>query len=177
MFRGFRHPVKRPVQTAAEVDLRKARWWLQKGQFAKAGLILAQLARQAEGSERLRLAAELHSRAAHCLVEGSVEATGLSESQAALRVFSNMGDTERCQRFLENILRKLQAHHMPGAVGALQTEFGGAPAAREPAAGPLRLPTACPQCGAPVRGDEVEWIDLASAVCTFCGAVIETREN
>jgi hypothetical protein len=38
----------------------------------------------------------------------------------------------------------------------------------------LRLPADCPRCGAPVRSDEVEWIDVGSIVCSYCGGVILT---
>jgi hypothetical protein len=153
------------------------RWLIQKSKFVQAGTILSQLARQSEAMERPRLAGDLHARAAHCLVEGDAEPTGLVEAQAALRVFNNTGNLPRFQRFLDHILRKMQAHHMTIAVGALHAEFGVSQIAQPAASGPLRLPAACSQCGAPVRGDEVEWIDSSSAECTFCGAIIQTREN
>lgn len=35
-----------------------------------------------------------------------------------------------------------------------------------------RLPADCPRCGAPVRSDEVEWIDDTSVECAYCGGVI-----
>jgi len=31
------------------------------------------------------------------------------------------------------------------------------------------LPTQCPACGAPLRSDEVMWIDRNTAECLFCG--------
>ncbi len=32
------------------------------------------------------------------------------------------------------------------------------------------LPTVCPKCGAPVRGQEVKWTGPQSADCSYCGA-------
>lgn len=32
------------------------------------------------------------------------------------------------------------------------------------------LPSTCPKCGAPVRGNEVRWTGSQSAECSFCGA-------
>jgi hypothetical protein len=176
VFRGYRRP-NRPVPTENEVAFRKVRWLIQKGKFAQAGTALSQLARQAETLERPRLAGELHTRAAHCFIEGGAEPGGLVEAQAALRVLNNTGNLVRFQSFLANILRKMQAHQMQHAVGMLHAEFGTAQIGQPAAAGPLRLPNTCPQCSAPVRGDEVEWIDSSSAECSFCGAVIRTREN
>ena len=34
------------------------------------------------------------------------------------------------------------------------------------------LPTHCPGCGAPVRPDEVEWLDDITAECAFCGSPV-----
>jgi hypothetical protein len=34
------------------------------------------------------------------------------------------------------------------------------------------LPTHCPQCGASLRSDEVEWIDEQTAECTYCGSPV-----
>ncbi len=34
------------------------------------------------------------------------------------------------------------------------------------------LPTRCPGCGAPIRPDEVEWIDELTASCAYCGTSV-----
>ena len=34
------------------------------------------------------------------------------------------------------------------------------------------LPTHCPQCGAALRADEVEWIDNVTAECGYCGSPV-----
>jgi hypothetical protein len=39
---------------------------------------------------------------------------------------------------------------------------------------PPRLPANCPNCGAAVRPNEVEWLDPATAECPYCGSVIQT---
>jgi hypothetical protein len=36
------------------------------------------------------------------------------------------------------------------------------------------LPPTCPQCGGPLRADEVDWIDSASAECPYCGSGVRT---
>jgi hypothetical protein len=176
-FRAFRRPVQR--LTPFEVALTQARRQIRVGHYARAAMILADLAREAEALERPKVAAELHCRAAHCFIDGGAEPSGLSEAQAALRVFTNLGLHERYQRFMGNILRKMQAHGMNSAIGTLRTEFGGV-AAPLPTVTPLhnlRLPPVCPQCGAPVKSDEVEWIDATSVECNYCGAVVAGKEN
>ena len=39
------------------------------------------------------------------------------------------------------------------------------------------LPSSCPKCGAPIRGDEVKWTGAQSADCSYCGANLSIREN
>ena len=35
-----------------------------------------------------------------------------------------------------------------------------------------RLPAQCPSCTAPLRSDEVEWVDDDRAMCTYCGSTV-----
>ena len=177
-FSRFRRSL--PRLTMIEQALVQARRQIRAGHYARAGIILAALAREAEALERPKIAAELHCRAAHCFVDGGAEPSGLSEARAALRVFRNLGLMERYARFLTNILRKLQAHGMLSGVGMLRTEFDGVDVPQLVQATPvrnLRLPEACSQCGAPLRSDEVEWIDAHSIECNYCGAVVQGKEN
>ncbi len=37
------------------------------------------------------------------------------------------------------------------------------------------LPSSCPKCGAPIRGDEVKWTGPQSADCVYCGANLPMR--
>jgi hypothetical protein len=36
-----------------------------------------------------------------------------------------------------------------------------------------KLPPECPNCGGSVHPDELEWTDSHSAVCDYCGSVIQ----
>ena len=35
-----------------------------------------------------------------------------------------------------------------------------------------RLPAQCPSCTAPLRSDEVEWVEDDRATCTYCGSIV-----
>ena len=35
-----------------------------------------------------------------------------------------------------------------------------------------RLPAQCPSCYAPLRSDEVEWVEDDRATCTYCGSIV-----
>jgi hypothetical protein len=178
VFRQFR---RRPLLSPAERSLQRVQRLILVGRFGQAAALLAGLANQVETAGRPRAAAELHARAAHCYVEGGIASAALAEASSALLSFKGAGMSGRFTRFDANITRKMQAHGMQAGVEALRAQFGAEEIEFKPelqAAAPGRrliLPAACPQCGAPVRGDEVEWIDEHSVECAYCGAVIEAQ--
>jgi hypothetical protein len=51
--------------------------------------------------------------------------------------------------------------------------------ASAPQAGKARpaLPTHCPQCGAAVRANDVDWIDDQTAECAYCGSPIRQEKT
>jgi len=60
------------------------------------------------------------------------------------------------------------------------------PAPAVPAVGPAvaspehrleRLPTTCPNCGGPIRGNEVKWTGPQSADCPFCGVNLPMKKE
>jgi len=36
------------------------------------------------------------------------------------------------------------------------------------------LPAKCSACGAPIRPDDVTWLDPQTAECPYCGSVLKT---
>ena len=39
------------------------------------------------------------------------------------------------------------------------------------------LPSICPRCGGPVRGQEVKWTGLRSVNCAYCGANLPLKKD
>ena len=39
------------------------------------------------------------------------------------------------------------------------------------------LPATCPQCGGPIRSDEVKWTGKQSAVCPYCGSDLPMKKS
>ena len=46
---------------------------------------------------------------------------------------------------------------------------------KRPSSPQAALPTLCPACSAPLRSDEVEWIDAQSAACAYCGSRVRAE--
>ena len=159
--------------------LAQANQMLANGQTHDAANALAQVAGQMEQLNHPRRAANVHAQAAHAYADSRDEANALSHAQAALNLFLQFGMLRRASGFYANIVKKLRANGMNSAAETLMREFDGkAKAQGAPDAGARprgRLPGKCPGCGAPVRSDEVDWIDRQSAECAYCGSVIQTE--
>ncbi|MGD0003140.1 MAG: hypothetical protein ABSE06_02795 [Anaerolineaceae bacterium] len=168
-----------PVQMQV---LSEANRLLAAGHPGEAAQLFANLAQQMEGSNHPRRAANLHAQAAHAYADNQDATDALTHARRALTLFLQYQMVERTPRFYANIERKLRARNMSTAADSLQAEFGKQvgslpqPQVQPQAPGQQRLPPTCPQCGAPVRGDEVDWINQYSAECIYCGAVIQTEK-
>lgn len=67
---------------------------------------------------------------------------------------------------------ELQQLGLPEQANQVAAWLAGLPAAPAPLSPPARpvLPLHCPSCGAPVHPDQVTWLDVQTAECTFCGS-------
>ena len=164
-------------------DLSRANQLMAVGGYQQAAELFAQLALQADKTGHPRKSANLYALAAQAAAEQPNREQALAYGRAALNGFTHMGMLPRSAGFLAQISLLLRKKGLEAEANLLQLEFGGqplktglAPAVTEQPAQPrkaLRLPPACPQCGAPARSDEVEWIDEQSAECAYCGGVIQ----
>jgi len=116
-------------------------------------------------SRHPRRAANLHAQAAHLYAESQNEPAALLQARRALSLFIQYQMVERTPRFYANITRKMSQRGMINAAETLQKEFGGVvgplPSEVQPSAVGRRgtLPPVCTQCGAPLRSDEIDWVD------------------
>ncbi|MBI3741222.1 MAG: hypothetical protein HY257_05635 [Chloroflexi bacterium] len=123
-------------------------------------------------------AANAHAQASLAYAQAREEANALAHARNALTWFMQLQMLPRASNFYNAITQTMNANGMKSAAAELQKEFGdrvsvaGAPSI----ASRGKLPPKCPQCAAPVRSDEVEWIDNDSAECNYCGSVIQTEE-
>jgi hypothetical protein len=104
---------------------------------------------------------------------------GVAHLRRGLTLFASQGRFERMQAFGQRAVEELSARGLT----AEATEIANVLQANLPqrgiaAGGPAKkpvLPTHCPGCGAPLRPDEVEWLDEATAECAFCGSPVRAE--
>lgn len=157
----------------------QASQYLANGQPADAAQAFARAAGLAQAAGRLRQAANLHANAAYAWVDAGAQDRALDQSQQAMVLFSSRGLGLRAAQFRGEFEAYLRNHHLGQTADTFVQTIPQQPAVDfgQPPSTVRRgdLPATCPQCGAPIRPDQVEWIDEGSAVCEFCAAVIKAR--
>jgi hypothetical protein len=171
----FRRPIRRAIRRAAVGAIQENEFYLanqlyDKGQFESSAAIFAQLAQRMGRVGRLRQAANLHAKAALAWAYAGDEPRAENQANLAFGQFTLLGMKQRIIEFKKEYE---QALHHPGNTvekpGPIEPETTVVHSQK-------RLPAVCDQCGAPVRSDQVEWIDETSAECDFCGAILQTLE-
>ena len=96
-----------------------------------------------------------------------------SSARQGLNLILAHGKTDKAREALARIAAAMREHGLAGQASAIERHYasllnGGHRSNRQ-------LPTECQRCFAPVRSDEVEWIDSASAECAYCGTVLKVE--
>jgi hypothetical protein len=122
----------------------------------------------------------LYLQAARARLEKGDPRDALALAQHAIHLLAGVGRVERARGPLLGTIQALedkgyrdQAITLRAQVSALLGGSGLAPSVHRQGT----LPTRCPSCNAPVRADEISWIDGRSAECVFCGGVIRATDS
>jgi DNA-directed RNA polymerase subunit RPC12/RpoP len=110
--------------------------------------------------------------------------SGMSQIELALKIFAERGEWLKFQRNRRRIVKELRMtgleneanslanfleEQLPAEVKSIGDEPRNDP--RPVARARATLPTKCPECGAPLRIDEVDWMDENTAECPYCGNI------
>ena len=151
---------------------------MASGKPGEAAQLFARLAAVLGDSNHPRQAANMHAKAAHAFADSQAEQAALTHARSALKLFIQYRMDQRTPVFYANILRKFTNRGMQTAASHLQQEYGSQIQGTQPALTPARspkrpsLPTNCPKCGAPLRGDKAGWVDANTVQCEYCGALV-----
>ena len=180
----FRRPFVRPLRRALRPDvhplLMKANELATAGRYVEAATLYEQLARGAQ-ARRLPRDAQLFLQAGRCHVLAGQIQQGMADFKQGLAILTQRGEVQRLHNLGQRIRDELAAMGLQAEAAEITALLTGMPISQAPAAAPAAaaqtrlLPTTCPSCGGPVRSDEVEWVDEASAECGFCGSILRTE--
>jgi hypothetical protein len=168
-----------PVNMALLIQANRA---MAGGKPGEAAPLFSQLAQNMETSQHPRRAANFHAMAAHAFADSNSEHGATEHARAALQLFLQYQMNQRTPMFFANITRKMNERGMHGAADQLEKEFGSqvkklpaAPAADKSVHHGV-LPTNCTKCGAPIHGNEANWVDEDTIECEYCGVLIRSGQ-
>ncbi len=168
-----RRPFRRPGPRRVPPELRRANELLENGEHSEAALAFEKIAEQADRRRGPR-APHFHLRAGQAYVLAGQAEKGMTHIKQGLGAIAARKHWEPFERLGQRVIDELNefgysteaekiAAYMKAKLPdglithAQRTEFLPT------------LPTHCPGCGAPVRADEIEWIDPQTAGCIYCG--------
>jgi hypothetical protein len=180
----FRRPFGRPMRRVMMGEglplLQRANDLLASGQYTAAAEAYEQLAR---GASRRGIPrdAQLLLQAGRCRILADHVVQGMDDLKQGLSIIAGRGNLQRLQRAGGRAVAELTERGLLPQAAEIEALLKGSlpagvanEAVNEPTAKRL-LPVACPTCGAPLRSDDVEWVDDASAECPFCGGVVRAE--
>lgn len=172
--------------------LGRAQRLFETGQYQEAAPIFERLAQGAAERGMWSRAGDLALQAARCYLEAGQVDLALERGKQALRLYGRGGLFGKVQSLLPRIVQALENKGYHEQAQALRAEVEARlaeipperrpvppvraarwPFFRHPDQKPRELPAQCSSCGAPVRPDEVTWLDQTSAECPYCGSVLK----
>jgi hypothetical protein len=156
---------------------------LAAGNYAEAASAFEQLARAAEARAGPR-APFFYMQAGRSQVLAGRTANGVEQLMRGLGLFAMRGQQFKAVNTGTRIVKELEArglgreadqvaHYLADLVPGFDGD--AAPASRPASPHRPLLPTHCPGCGAPLRPDEVEWLDDVTAACEYCGSPVHEQ--
>jgi hypothetical protein len=179
MRRLFRRGARRNFAPDVPPMLQRANKLMETGDYPGAATAFEQLARAAEGRGGPR-APIFYIQAGRARILANQIPVGVQSLKHAFDLLAQRGQFPRLHQtgarvvseLTERGLTKESAEVDAWVKALLPPKSAGTFAPPEtPAKRPI-LPTHCPACGAPVRPDEVEWLDDVTAECIFCGSPV-----
>ena len=174
MRRMFRRQIRKTLAQEVPPILQEANFAFSKGEYGRAAELFEQIARVAEGRGGPR-APLFHLQAGRSRVLAGTAELGIPSLKRGLELLAQRRQFQRLHQFGTrsiNELNELGLMKEAAEIAAwLKSVLPQIPFADAPAKRPV-LPTHCPSCGAPLRPDEVEWLDEVTGECGYCGSPV-----
>ena len=176
----FRRGFRRGAPAQIPPLLRRAIALEQQGDFASAAQAYEEFAARADlrGGPRAPLAFIQAGRMR--FLAGDV-ARGVEHIIRGLDLFAASGRIGKALNAGQRTVQELTARGYASEAQKVSAHLKSILPAQMPATVPSApgrkpvLPTHCPDCGGPVRSDQVDWIDDATAECDYCGSPIRAE--
>ncbi|HXF86488.1 MAG TPA: zinc ribbon domain-containing protein [Anaerolineales bacterium] len=177
MRRIFRRQLRKAFKPSVPPILQEANLALDKGDFGRAAELFEQIAHVAEGRGGPRAPLFYLQAGRARLLAGQIH-LGIPSLQRGLDLLAQRKQFPRLRSIGTRLIAELNEHGLRDEATAIEAWLRSvlpsmpsfdvqSPHAKHPS-----LPTHCPSCGAPLKPDEVEWLDEFTAECAYCGSPI-----
>lgn len=171
MRRMFRRNRRKAFARNIPPVLQEANMAFEKGEYGRAAELFERIARAADARGGAR-APLFHLQAGRARVYAGQSDLGMSSLKRGLELLANHRQYSRLHQAGTKAVTELEKRGLENEAAEIKNflaailpkTFSAKPLAKRPV-----LPTHCPSCGAPLRPDEVEWLDEVTAECGYCG--------
>jgi hypothetical protein len=174
MRRMFRRQIRRALVQDVPPILQEAHFAFSKGEFGLAADLFEQIARTADGRGAPR-APLFYLQAGRARILAGQTALGIPSLRRGLELLAERQQYQRLSQAAKRTVGELREKGLSQEASAIETWLATilpATLTPQPASPRAVLPTHCPACGAPLRPDEVEWLDDVTAECGYCGSPV-----
>lgn len=179
MRRMFRRQVRKRLAQEVPPVLQEANFTFDKGEYGRAAELYERIAQAADarGGPRAPL---FHLQAGRSRIYAGQTALGMPSLKRGLELFAQRGQLHKLQNAGSRVVSELKQRGLTKEAAEIETLLQGIapsmPAVEMPPARRPILPTHCPSCGAPLRPDDVDWLDEVTAECVYCGSPVREEE-
>jgi hypothetical protein len=174
MRRVFRRQIQKTLAQEVPPILQEANFAFTKGEYGRAAELFEQIARVADGRGGPR-APLFHLQAGRSRVLAGQAALGIPSLKRGLEILAERKQLGRLHQAGTRIFAELNQRGLKNEAVEfekwLKSVMPDTPTVESLSRRPI-LPTHCPSCGAPLRPDEVDWLDEVTAECGFCGSLV-----
>ena len=177
MRRMFRRQIRKTLAQEVPPLLQEANFNFDKGEYGRAAELYERIAQAADARGGPR-APILLLQAGRSRIYAGQTVQGMPSLKRGLELLAQRGQLHKLQNAGSRVVLELKERGLTKEAAEIEAVLKGVapsmPVAETqpaPAKKPI-LPIHCPSCGAPVRPDEVEWLDEVTAECGYCGSPI-----
>ena len=177
MRRTFRRHIRKTLAPNVPPVLQEANFAFEKGEYGHAAELYERIAQAADARGGPR-APFLQLQAGRARLYAGQTRLGIPSLQRGLELFAQRGQVGKLNRFGERVVNDLKERNLEREVSEMEDLLRrlAAPLSgmehQDIPSNLRKLPTHCPACGAPLRPDEVEWLNETTAECAFCGSPV-----
>jgi hypothetical protein len=177
MRRMFRRQMRKGFAPNIPPILQEANLAFDKGEYGRAAELFEQIAQGADARSGPR-APIFHLQAGRSRIFAGQTSLGMPSLKRGLELLAQRKQFSRLHNTGQRVISEMKERGLTKEASEIETFLESmlpsmpmaekqAPATKRPI-----LPTHCPQCGAGLRPDEVEWLDESTAECAYCGSPV-----